>query len=143
MEGTHEVGRRPFMPDSTLNRRSVALYVAKPTQNKLSTEDSGVPVDPWGYKGLSLKLINSVLQNWGCDCVFFFNYNRINMGLNNELVKEHMNALFGRNRAEALRAKLEKLSGDQREVTIIEELSDALREMGGNYVLPFRFRNAT
>jgi hypothetical protein len=64
------------------------------------------------------------------------------MGLNNELVKEHMNALFGRNRAEALRAKLGKLSGDQREVTIIEELSDALREMGGNYVLPFRFRSA-
>src|SRR6266481_4371969 len=32
MEGTHEVGRRPFMPDSTLNRRSVALYVAKPNQ---------------------------------------------------------------------------------------------------------------
>src|ERR1700686_4918560 len=26
LEGTHEVGRRPFMPDSTLNRRSVALY---------------------------------------------------------------------------------------------------------------------
>src|SRR5258708_7650472 len=32
LEGTHEVGRRPFMPDSTLNRRSVALYVAEPTQ---------------------------------------------------------------------------------------------------------------
>jgi three-Cys-motif partner protein len=29
-------------------------------------------VDPWGYKGLSLQLINSVLQNWGCDCIFFF-----------------------------------------------------------------------
>jgi three-Cys-motif partner protein len=28
-------------------------------------------VDPWGYKGLSLELINSVLPNWGCDCVFF------------------------------------------------------------------------
>jgi hypothetical protein len=26
------VGRRPFIPDSTLNRRSVALYVTKPTQ---------------------------------------------------------------------------------------------------------------
>src|SRR5579864_5831563 len=23
-------------------------------------------VDPWGYKGLSLGLINSVLKNWGC-----------------------------------------------------------------------------
>src|SRR5689334_14195844 len=32
--------------------------------------------DPWGYKGLSLQLINSVLKNWGCDCIFFFNYNR-------------------------------------------------------------------
>ncbi len=38
-------------------------------------------VDPWGYKGLSLGLINSVLKNWGCDCVFFFNYNRINLGI--------------------------------------------------------------
>ena len=34
-------------------------------------------VDPWGYKGLSLGLIKSVLQNWGSDCVFFFNYNRV------------------------------------------------------------------
>src|SRR6266404_6642949 len=25
MEGPHEVGRRPFMPDSTLSRRSAAL----------------------------------------------------------------------------------------------------------------------
>lgn len=47
-------------------------------------------VDPWGYKGLSLKLINSVLQNWGCDCMFFFNYNRVNMGLNNDAVREHI-----------------------------------------------------
>ena len=37
-------------------------------------------VDPWGYKGLSLRLINSVLKDWGCDCILFFNYNRINVG---------------------------------------------------------------
>ena len=53
-------------------------------------------VDPWGYKGLSLRLINSVLKNWGCDCIFFFNYNRINMGLHNKTVKEHMDALFAK-----------------------------------------------
>ena len=29
-------------------------------------------VDPWGYKGLSLRLVNSVLKDWGCDCLFFF-----------------------------------------------------------------------
>jgi three-Cys-motif partner protein len=38
-------------------------------------------VDPWGYKGLSLKIINGVIKDWGCDCVFFFNYARINAGI--------------------------------------------------------------
>src|SRR5262249_27647393 len=57
-------------------------------------------VDPWGYKGLSLKLVDSVLKDWGCDCIFFFNYNRISMGIANELVEEPMNALFGETRAE-------------------------------------------
>ena len=56
-------------------------------------------IDPWGYKGLSLRLINSVLRNWGSDCILFFNYNRINMGLTNPLVKEHLDALFGEERA--------------------------------------------
>ena len=52
-------------------------------------------VDPWGYKGLSLRLINSVLKDWTCECIFFFNYGRINAGLSNAAVKEHMHALFG------------------------------------------------
>ena len=99
-------------------------------------------IDPWGYKGLSLRLINSVLRNWGSDCIFFFNYNRINMGLTNPAVKEHLDALFGAARAEALRAKLENLSPEERELTIVEELARALQEMGGTYVLPFRFKNA-
>jgi three-Cys-motif partner protein len=98
-------------------------------------------VDPWGYKGLSLNLIDSVLKNWGCDCIFFFNYNRINMGLNNEIVKEHMNALFGEQRADELRAKLSRLVPHERELTIVEELGQAFQTMGYKYVLPFRFRN--
>lgn len=98
-------------------------------------------VDPWGYKGLSLDLIGSVLKNWGCDCIFFFNYNRINMGLANNLVREHMNALFGEARAESLRMKLEAMSPYERELTIVEELVKALQDMGGEYVLPFRFVN--
>ncbi len=98
-------------------------------------------VDPWGYKGLSLRLINSVLKDWGCECVFFFNYNRINMGLANDTVKQHMDALFGEERAAILRTKLEPLSPAQRELAIVEEICEALVEMGGKYVLPFRFRN--
>lgn len=98
-------------------------------------------VDPWGYKGLSLRLVNSVLKDWGCECIFFFNYNRISMGLANEKVEEHMNALFGQERADKLREHIDGLDPDQRELTIIEELVAALKEMGGKYVLPFRFKN--
>ncbi len=99
-------------------------------------------VDPWGYKGLSLRLVNSVLKNWGCDCIFFFNYNRINMGLPNKLVDSHMSALFGEERANNLRQRLAVIGSTERELTIVEALVNALREMGGKYVLPFRFRSA-
>jgi len=98
-------------------------------------------VDPWGYKGLSLQLVNSVLKDWGCDCVFFFNYNRINMGLNNEAVREHMNALFGHQRADDLRRRLAPLPPPERELLIVEELCSALRSLGPRYVLPFRFKD--
>lgn len=98
-------------------------------------------VDPWGYKGLSLRLINSVLKDWGCDCIFFFNYNRINMGLNNPIVREHMEALFGEQHADKLRQELARLSPALRELAIVEAISVALKKMGGRYVLPFTFKN--
>jgi three-Cys-motif partner protein len=97
-------------------------------------------VDPWGYKGLSLRLINSVLKDWACECIFFFSYNRINMGLPNAAVDKHMDALFGESRAAALRAKIKAKSPDQRELMIVEEICEALVELGGRYVLPFRFK---
>lgn len=112
---------------------------------KMFEEVSHVPtlffVDPWGYKGLSLRLINSVLKDWGCDCLFFFNYNRISMGLANEKVETHMNALFGEERAAKLRVRLDRLHGEERELAIVNEIAQALRDMDGKYVLPFRFRN--
>ena len=97
-------------------------------------------VDPWGYKGLSLQLVNAVLKDWGCDCVFFFNYNRINMGLTNPYVQEHMNALFGQQRAEQLSGELVALQPADREFRIVEELCRALGFGTGRFVLPFRFR---
>ena len=98
-------------------------------------------VDPWGYKGLSLRLINSVIRNWGCDCIFFFNYGRINAGLSNIAVKQHLDALFGEARADQLRMDLEGLSPLERELLIVEAICQALREEGGKFVLPFRFKN--
>lgn len=98
-------------------------------------------VDPWGYKGLSLRLVNSVLKDWGCDAIFFFNYNRINMGLNNPFVQEHMQALFGVEKAIELRERLSRKKPYKREFIIVEELCQALKSYGSMYVLPFRFKN--
>lgn len=100
-------------------------------------------VDPFGYKGLSLQLVQSVIKDWGCDCVFFFNYNRISMGLGNAVVEDHMDALFGKTRADKLRDrfKMHQIKPHEREAFIVEEMQSALEEMGGKHVLPFRFRN--
>ena len=99
-------------------------------------------IDPFGYKGLSLKIIKGVIKDWGCDCVFFFNYNRINAGITNQNVKIHMDALFGEQRANALRTRLSGLSPDLREALILEELANEIKAHGGTYVLPFTFRNS-
>lgn len=98
-------------------------------------------VDPYGYKGLSLGLINSVIKDWGCDAIFFFNYNRISMGIKNEVVRMHMDMLFGQERADKLREVLDTTPIAEKELTIVEYLAQALKEMGGEFVLPFRFRD--
>lgn len=98
-------------------------------------------LDPFGYKGLSLRLVNGVIKDWGCDCVFFFNYNRISLGISNPVVQSHMAALFGNERAAQLKLNVEGVKPALREQMILEELTHALTEMGGKFVLPFRFRN--
>jgi three-Cys-motif partner protein len=101
-------------------------------------------IDPWGYKGLTLRLVNAFLKNWGCDCIFFFNYSRINAGLSNPLVREHMAALFGPERAARLAEELAPMSPEDREATVVNELALALREHGApqqRFVLPFCFKN--
>jgi three-Cys-motif partner protein len=99
-------------------------------------------VDPYGYLGLSLQIVNGVTKDWGCDCVFFFNYNRINAGISNPAVQRHIDALFGTQRAGELRRRLPSMTPSEREASVLEELAQAIKAMGGKYVLPFRFRNA-
>ncbi|WP_223226181.1 three-Cys-motif partner protein TcmP [Sporomusa sp. GT1] len=99
-------------------------------------------IDPWGYKGLSSRLIAALIKDWGSDCIFFFNYNRINMGLTNPVVVEHMNSIFGEKRADWLRGKVRKMLPEEREQTILNELAEKLSNNRKNYVLPFRFIRA-
>lgn len=127
---------RPRVMNTEVNEELVAMF------ENATLVPTFCFIDPWGYKGLSLRLVNSVVKDWGCDCVFFFNYNRVNMGLSNPYVKEHMAALFGVERVESLRKLLSNKRPFERENIIINELGEALREEGARYVLPFRFRSA-
>lgn len=97
-------------------------------------------VDPWGYKGLSRGFIQAMIKDWGCDSVFFFNYGRVNAGLDNDAVRPHMDALFGRERIERMREIISPMASHEREPFVIEELASALHDMGAKYVLPFRFK---
>lgn len=98
-------------------------------------------VDPWGYKGLSLNLVSSIIKDWGCDCVFFFNYNRVNMGLSNEAIRHHMASLFGDEQLNIVRKECRNKPPEEREMIVVQALCDALRNNGSRYVLPFRFKN--
>ncbi|MCK5566185.1 MAG: three-Cys-motif partner protein TcmP [Planctomycetes bacterium] len=99
-------------------------------------------LDPWGYKGLSLKLIKFAINSWGSECLFFFNYNRINAAITNPSVESNINALLGKQRVADLREKVVKLNPFEREVILMDTLCMALNELGGKYVLPFCFKHA-
>lgn len=112
----------------------------------------GVPkflfADPWGYKGFDLDLIGRVINDWGGDCVFFFNYHRINMGLANPNVSGHVDALFGSERAQRLRERIKGMTPNARQETILNEICCAVESAGHDsryrytYVLPFCFNDA-
>lgn len=97
-------------------------------------------LDPAGYKGLSLNLIHSFGKNIGTDLIIFFNYNEINRAIDNPKVTNDMIQLFGKYRYLSLKKKLEGQHGQNRESIIVNEMSESIKSIGINYILPFRFK---
>jgi len=135
LPGIDKLKHKPKVYTSEVGDAIVELF------SKVTLIPSLVFIDPWGYRGLSLPLLRSVLKDWGCDCVFFFNYNRINMGLTNPPVSKHMEAIFGAERVVHLRDQVAGRSPAIREELILKALTAALKDLGGKFVLPFCFRN--
>jgi three-Cys-motif partner protein len=67
LPGIEQLAHKPQLRNEEIGTEIVKMF------EKMRLVPTFFFVDPWGYKGLSLALINSVLKNWGCDCVFFFN----------------------------------------------------------------------
>lgn len=105
----------------------------------MSLIPSFVFIDPFGYKGVTKDLIKSLTKDWGSDCILFFNYNRINPGINNPLVSEHMKSLFGDTRFNELKDMIRDDPSISREEAILNQFSLSMKDIGIEYVLPFRF----
>ena len=98
--------------------------------------------DPWGYAGISIDLIKAALTKWGSDILLFFNYNRINMNLGNELMTEPVNEFFTHQRAAALRGRVAWLRPAEREQEVLNAMRAAIKELGAKTEL-FTYRSDT
>jgi three-Cys-motif partner protein len=130
------IGRLKYAPE--VRTMEVGAEVVKTFQS-MKLVPTLLFLDPWGYKGLSLELINSVVKDWACECVFFFNYNRINMGISNPSLKTRMDEVLGAETAETLRQTVRMIESAERERAILKHLAEALTKTYGRFVLPFRF----
>ncbi|MGH2587791.1 MAG: three-Cys-motif partner protein TcmP [Dehalococcoidia bacterium] len=96
-------------------------------------------VDPWGYRGVSRRLLQVLIKEWGSEAILFFNYNRINPAIENSAVEHHMEALFGPERVAALRRSLPGQLPSERERMILRAIGESISELGAQHLIPFRF----
>jgi three-Cys-motif partner protein len=142
LPGIGALKHRPEVCSTPVDDQVTRLYEAT----------AGVPtltfIDPFGYKGLSMRLVQASLKGWGCDCIFFFNFRRVNAAIDNDFMEGHIKALFSTDDARRLRQQLEGLPPQDREAKVAQELVRALKgKQDGHagkgatrYVLQFAFK---
>lgn len=94
-------------------------------------------IDPFGFKGLTLDLVDTLVRSWGSDLVLFFSFNSINRSLTISSVKTHIDALFGKKAADELRAATKTVLTENREELLIEKFIESINGLGYDYVLPY------
>jgi len=137
MEGIDRFRYEPQFSTETVDKDTARFLMEKDLYPTL------LFVDPFGYKGIPRKLMEAILKDPGGEAIFFFNYRRINPAVNNPVIIEPVDMIFGKERAEYLRERFEheNLTPREREEAIIDSIGKALTAAHGNYVLPFRFFN--
>lgn len=115
--------------------------VGKHLSNHQYTIPTLVFADPCGYKGLSLSMIAAALKGFGNDCLFFFNYRRVNMKLSFPLMDESINGFFSAEIAAELRRRIAGMKPRAREAAVLDAIKDSIRGAGG-IPLVFRFKSS-
>ena len=129
---------RPEVSNSQVDEQIADLFESKRLPATLTF------IDPFGYAGLSVRLIQAALKDPGSECIFFFNFNRVNAAIGIEkldYIEEHIRRLFDAPDATALRRELECLTPPQREEAVVKKLIEAIKRKHAKHVLHFRFLN--
>jgi three-Cys-motif partner protein len=126
---------RPRVYNDPVDEQVTALFESRRLAPTLTF------IDPFGYKGLSMRLIRATLKDWGCDCIFFFNFNRVNAAIHNADIEQHVAALFDAEDACLLRRQFAGLRPQERETKVMEALEAAVKKEHGKHVLHFGFLN--
>lgn len=99
-------------------------------------------VDPFGYKGLTRSLLRRLMSGEGAECLFFFNYRRINANLNNPVLSRHSDRFFGVEEAGRLRRLVLGLDPETREHVVMDAVQDLVQSLGALVPLTFRIYSA-
>lgn len=95
-------------------------------------------VDPYGYKGVTAKLLKATM--WGrSECILFFNFNRFNHALSNEAVIEHARRFFGDDADLNIKNILSQTKPELREQAVVTAVSETLKNAGATHLIFFRF----
>lgn len=137
IEGIHLLKNEPKLMQSEVDDTFTETF------EKINMAPTFSFVDPFGYKGITKELIFSLIKDFGSDCVLFFNFNRVKMGITNPLVDLHMKKIFGEETHEYMKQMVVGMDKDLKEPFIIEMLSQSLSNNGKNLILPFKFVSET
>ncbi len=97
-------------------------------------------LDPFGYRGLTMQLINAALDGKGSECLLFFNLNAIRRWLSADSERHNMMNLFGRKGYERLQNRVQAArSSKEKDRIILGQMEATLKSVGAEHVLNFRF----
>jgi three-Cys-motif partner protein len=98
-------------------------------------------LDPFGFKGLSLKAIQQGIQKFGCDCFVFFNYIGIFREFHKDTSDNQLELLFGES-FQSIKNQLKYLNPHEKEKLIVNSFENELKKLYTNtFVSKFRFLN--
>jgi len=135
LAGLDQLRHQPRVSNFTVGRDDDQLMRTLPRSPTITF------LDPFGYSGISLDLIMRLTSGFGCECIVFFNTNRIRAAVSNLSVQDRMKHLFGAASWPSVRAGIEAFQGIDRELAVVEEFVGALKRRGMPFGLPFRVRN--